>query len=285
VFIEEAMLYGETKQMESPTSLIQKNGIEISVGDSAAPTFNTAGEVDGCIIVFRDMSKEFELEKIKDDFTFRIVHDLRSPLTVVKAVLADEDFSKQISVKPETKEGYDMLNQVTKQMLDMINELLTTVKAQKTLSDIKKVALTDIIKDIMKTLKSVAAEKGILYEYVPQLGLPMISTKNSKYINEIFTNLFTNAIKYNKEGGSITVTHEVVGDFLKTNVTDQGLGISENDLKKLTTPFIRLNEKEGATGTGLGLYIVKNLVNESSGKFEVTSKVGQGTTFSIYLPI
>ena len=284
VFIEEAMLYGEVKQMESPTSLIKKDGKEISVGDSAAPIFDVFGQVDGCIIVFRDMSKEIELEKVKEDFTYRIVHDLRSPLTVIKSTLEDKDMMKKFQLK-SLKEGYSLLNDATKQMLGMVSDLLVKSQPQKIGPSVKKVAITDIIRDIVRTLKPVASEKGVKCEYLPPEGLPMISTSDIEHIKEIFTNLVNNAIKYNKVAGSITITHEVVGQFLKTDVKDEGVGISADNLKKISTPYSRFNEKEGASGTGLGLYIVKNLTEEAHGKFEINSKEGEGSTFSVYLPI
>jgi PAS domain S-box-containing protein len=284
VFIEEAMLYGETKQMESPTSIIQKNGQEISVGDSAAPVFDVSGQINGCIIVFRDMSKEIQLEKVKEDFTYRIVHDLRSPLTVIKSMLGDKDMMKKFQSKG-LKEGYSLLNDATKQMLDMVSDLLVKSQPQKIETSAKKVAITDIIKDIVRTLKPVASEREVKCEYLPAVNLPMVSVKDVDHTKEIFTNLINNAIKYNKIGGSITITHEIIGQFLKTNIKDEGVGISDVNLKKISTPYARFNEKEGASGTGLGLYIVKNLVEESLGKLEITSKEGSGSTFSVYLPI
>ena len=285
VFIEEAMLYGEIRQMESATSLIQKNGQEISVGDSAAPVFDVSGNVDGCIIVFRNMSKEIELGKIKDDFTYRIVHDLRSPLTVIKSMLSDKDMVSEFQSKPVLKEAFDLLNDATKQMLDMVSNLLASAKSKTTGSSIKKIAVTDIIKSIAKSLQSVAVEREVKFEYAFPAGLPMVSVEKDETVKEIFTNLLVNAIKYNKVSGTITITHEIAGQFLKTNIKDEGLGISPENLKKISTEYARFNEKEGAQGTGLGLYIVKSLLNEAHGKLEVTSKEGEGSTFSVYLPI
>lgn len=285
VFIEEAMLYGEVKYMESPTSLIRKDGTEIRIGDSASPVFNAVGEVDGCIVVFRDMTKEVEVEKVKDDFTFRIIHDLRSPLTVMNSILGGDDMVNGFASKPELKEGYDLLNDATKQMLGMVNSLLTTTKAITTGSTTKKMAITEIINDTLKTLKPVASTRGIKYEYVPAPNLPTISVSDPEKIKEIFNNLVNNAIKYNKEAGTITITHEIIDNFLKTNVQDTGLGISPENLAKLFVSYSRVNEKEGATGTGLGLYIVKKLVEEAGGKVEVSSQEEIGSIFSVYLPI
>lgn len=284
VFIEEAMLYGKAKTMENHTVLVRKDGREIPIGDSASPIV-TGGQVSGCIIVFRDVSQELLAENIKEELAFRVVHDLRSPLTVMRSVLAGGNMAKKCGDDPELKEGYTLLGDATKQMLGMVNDLLGNIKAAKTGSSLKKIALTEIVKEVARTLKPVAGEKSVDCAYAPPAGLPLIAVPEPEHIKEIFTNLFTNAIKYNKKGGTIVVTHEVIGKLLKTSIADTGVGISEENIKNLFAPYMRVNEREGIQGTGLGLYIVKKLAEEANGKVEVSSKEEVGTTFSVYLPI
>ncbi len=284
-FIEEAMLHGKVRSMENHTILIRKDGTEVQVGDSASPIFDRSGQVIGCIIVFRDMSKEIQLEKIKEDFTYRIVHDLRSPITVISSILSEQNTAKLFSLNKDTKEVYDLLNSATKQMLKMINDLLTSAKSKTLGTSSKKISLSEVINETMKNLKPLAQTKKITYEYSPESNLPLVTVSSSDHLYEIFSNLFTNAIKYNKEKGRIIVTHEIADNFLKTNIKDDGIGIAEKDKEKLFSSYSRINEREGVQGTGLGLYIVKKLVEEANGKIEFSSSVGQGTTFSVYLPI
>lgn len=284
LFIEEAMLYGEVRPMENHTFLIQKNGQEIPVGDSASPIFDRKGQVNGCIIVFRDVSKDLEVEKVKDDFIFRVVHDLRSPLTVISSILSEEDTIKLFSLDTSAKEAYDLMNSATKKMLKMVNDLLSVAKSKALGTSFKKISISDVIKEAMKALKPIAISKQIIYEYLPPSELPTVAVPNLEHMNEIFNNLFTNAIKYNKQGGRIIITHEIIGGFLKTNISDTGIGIAEKNIDKIFASYTRINEKEGIQGTGLGLYIVKKLIEEAKGKIEVSSKEGEGSTFSVYLP-
>lgn len=285
VFIEEAMLYGQVRMMENHTWLIRRGGQEIPVGDSAAPILGPDGQATGCIIVFRDVSKEFEVEKVKEDFTFRIVHDLRSPLTVMNSILSIEDIKPILNSKPELQDRFDLLVEAVKQMMGMVNDLLSSVKSKKNGSLTKKIAITDIIGSIVRSLGPVATSRSVTCKYTPPADLPLVSASNPDHIKEVFTNLFNNAIKYNKDGGSITISHEVSGDFLRTEIEDTGIGISPENLAHIFSPYTRFDEKEGVQGTGLGLYIVKNLIEEAKGKIEVSSKLEKGTTFSVYLPI
>ena len=101
---------------------------------------------------------------------------------------------------------------------------------------------------------------------------------------EVFNNLIDNAIKYNKTGGSIAITHETDGDFLKTTLRDTGAGIQAENIPKLFTPYFRADGK-GIVGTGLGLYIVKTLVEKMGGSISAESSPGQGAAFHIFLPI
>jgi PAS domain S-box-containing protein len=284
-FIDEAMLFGEIRFMENHTLLIQKDGQEVPVGDSASPIFGDDGRVNGCIVIFRDVSKDVEIEKVKDDFTFRIVHDLRSPLTVMSSILGNEYMIKECGSKDQLKDWYELLNGSTKQMLGMVNDLLASAKAKKIGGSSQKIAITEIIREVAKTLKPVADRRGVNFQYSPPSDLPLVTVISQEHTREIFTNLVNNAIKYNKEGGLIIISHEIVEGFLRTDVKDTGIGIASKNIDKVFAAYNRVNEREGIQGTGLGLYIVKRLVEEAKGKIEVDSKEGEGTTFSVYLPI
>jgi len=104
-------------------------------------------------------------------------------------------------------------------------------------------------------------------------------------LKEIFSNLIDNAIKYNKDGGTVTITHQVEGSFLKTIMKDSGVGMSAENLTKLFTPYFRVDTQEQIQGTGLGLFTVKKFVEEAGGSITVDSKMGEGTSFTVSLPL
>lgn len=285
VFIEEAMLYGEQKLMEPNTLLIRKDGKEIPVGDSAAPVFNYAGKVTGAIIVFRDMSKEQEAQKIREEMVYQTIHDLRAPATAIKLVAENYSDAESLAKHPEMlKEGIELIKEANTRMLGLINSLLDSARNKTGMLKNERINMPGIIRGIVKELALAAARKNVKIEYVPQSN-PSQVLANSERLKEIFSNLIDNAIKYNKEGGLVSIWHETEGNFVKTTIKDTGMGISAENLSQLFTPYFRVETPRQIQGTGLGLFIVKKFVEETSGLITVDSKIGEGTTFIISLPI
>ena len=103
-------------------------------------------------------------------------------------------------------------------------------------------------------------------------------------MSQIFGNLIENAVKYTPKGGTITLTHQDCGDQDLILIEDEGLGISEEGKTRLFSRFVRLEQDRSIRGTGLGLFIVRRLVEAHSGRIEVKSTEGEGTTFSVFLP-
>lgn len=292
VFIEEAMLYGEVRVMEVHTLLMRKDGSEIAVGDSAAPVFDDAGRVVGAIIVFRDVSKEHELQekekelkKLKDEFLFRTVHDLRAPANAVRLVL--ENFKEEGGIEkyPQLKEDYGLIQEANSRMRDLVENLLKVASGEKRELVPKKdvINLVGLVGAILKEAAPASAKKRVTIAYTPETTPSVIGDEES--LKEVFANLIDNGIKYNNDGGTLAVSHAVAGSFLKTAIQDTGKGISPEGLAKLFTPYFRGDVGKETPGTGLGLYIVKGLVEKMGGTVKVASQVGEGTTFTVSMPI
>ena len=120
------------------------------------------------------------------------------------------------------------------------------------------------------------------FDYDSTKKLPFVMS-DSERLKEVFTNLITNAIKFNSEGGNVKITVEWVGDFLETRVSDTGVGMTEKEISQLFTKFWRAHPD--IEGTGLGLWIAKQLITRMGGEIAVESKKGEGSTFTIMLPI
>ena len=284
VFIEEAMLYGRIGYMENNTFLIRKDGQEIPVGDSAAPVFDTSGKVVGAIIVFRDITKEREADKIREEVMFQTVHDLRAPATAIKLAAESSRDAEFLSHNPEIlKESIGLIQEANARMLGLINSLLESARNEAGKVKHVRVVLSNIIQGAVKEFTPVATRKSIKIEYASSQDLPQVFA-NAERLKEIFSNLIDNAIKYNKDGGTVTITHQEEKGFIKTLIKDTGIGISEENLSKLFTPYFRVDTGQPIQGTGLGLFIVKKFVEEIGGHIAVDSKIGQGATFIISLP-
>ena len=134
-------------------------------------------------------------------------------------------------------------------------------------------------------MKPMAAEAGVSIENRLPADLPPLEADREELIR-LFTNLVSNAIKYNHAGGTVTVRGAAEGAFVRLSVTDTGIGISQEGLEQLFSEFFREKRRETSriTGTGLGLSIVKRIVDFYHGRLEVQSKVGEGSTFNVWLP-
>ena len=285
VFIEEAMLYGEQKNMGNSTLLIRKDGAEIPVGDSAAPVFDPSGKVVGAIIVFRDVSKEYEADKVREEIMFQTIHDLRAPATAVKLAAETSRDAELLSHNPDKlRESIGLIQEANTRMLGLISSLLENARSKAGLAKNERLVLPNIIHNVLKEFTSAATKKNIKIEYIPLQDLPQIFA-NAERLKEIFSNLIDNAVKYNKDGGMVVISHQKEGDFVQTSVQDTGIGLSPQNLSKVFTPYFRANAQQQVQGTGLGLFIVKKFVEETGGRITVDSKAGQGTTFTIFLPI
>ncbi len=293
-FIEEAMLYGETRKMSNHTIIITKDGRELPVGDSCAPIFDGNGLVSGAIVVFRDMSteqelaeKEKELVRVKDDFLFKTVHDLRAPSNIIRSALADYFEADEVSkVGGKLAQGVEFVKEANNRMAHLIEELLSIGRGENPDRIIKKekIDIAALIGDLLQMSKPVMEAKKIILNHVVVDALPAVMTDVDN-LKEVFGNLLDNAIKYNKDGGQLTISYETQGRFLLVYIQDTGVGIASDGLNKIFAPYFRAYTGQDIQGTGLGLYIVKKLIDRMGGKISVNSTLGQGTKFTVYLPL
>lgn len=231
--------------------------------------------------------KNQEILTFKDEFLFRTIHDLRSPSTVLRLVL--DKYSEQGALEkfPEAvRQDIDLLQKVTVRIRALIEDILKIAKGEQGEMRFKedKLDATAILRYCLEELGPYMKEKKVSASYVPQPGLPQIIGDEEK-LKEVFNNFLSNATKYNKDGGTVEVSHRVQGKQLVTVIKDSGIGIKKESLQKLFTAYFRGDVDRSIEGTGLGLYFTKKLVEKMGGKIDVDSLPGKGTTFSISLPI
>lgn len=286
VFIEEAMLYGEPRPMEPHTMLMKKNGQFLYVGDSAAPIFDSADKVSGAIIVFRDITKEQEIQKLREEFSSLASHQLKAPVTVIKGytalLLEKGGFNK------EDTENLEIIQKSANNMNDLVNALLNVSRIELGQIGInpEPAYLPDIVDGVLQEIapqikgKKMTLEKNYGKE-TPSLNLDL------KLTQAILRNLLSNAVKYTPARGKIGVTVQKEERDLLLKVSDTGYGIPKDQQEKMFTKFFRaenVSEKE-PSGTGLGLYVVKSVVEQSGGKIWFESEENKGTTFYVSIPL
>lgn len=290
-FIKNAIETGKQQELSRDSVLITKDGVKIPVADSAAPFKDKNGNVIGCIVVFRDITKEREIEKMKSEFVSITSHQLRTPLTVMgwELEMMNKGFFGEFSEKQKVE--MEKLTNSHIHMLDLVNDLLdaSRIDAGRLELRLENVQLDDIIKNSIDNVSGLAAKKMIKLS-APKFrkSLPFVNVDSLK-ISEVIQNLIENAVKYTSDGKKVDVRYGVSKDnnFVVFSVKDQGIGIPLKDQKRMFTKFFRADNaiKTKKTGTGLGLYIAKNIVNQLKGDIWFESKEKKGTTFYLKLPI
>ncbi len=260
---------------------------EISVMAHIAPVMMQGEEVIGAVAILQDISAQKAMERMKADFIAKVTHELKSPVATINQLLMtlqegvagdlEEKQSQMIGRAREWGEG----------LLDLISDLLNISKIESGLSVQKKVPL-DLkgeIQEIIELLAPQAEKKKInimlAIENIPQL------LADHDGMREVFTNLISNAIKYTDDGGEVAIRGETGGDYLKISISDNGIGISEQDLPFIFDRFFRVKNQKTRQimGTGLGLPIVKEIIDAHFGSIEVQSEEGKGSTFTVLLPV
>jgi len=234
----------------------------------------------------RIRKKDEELLKLKDEFLFTTVHDLRSPITVIKWALEKYNKPQFIEKHKVISKDIVLVENLVKRMLNSVNKLMRLASGEYKEESEPRQALniTSVISELLEEQRLFFSKKKIKRDYFPQKNLPLVFANKTR-LKEIFTNLLNNAVKYNKEGGTVKITHQIKGNFLETIIEDTGIGIASENLPKLFSPYFRGKITKEIQGTGLGLYITKKIVKKLGGSIEAASIAGEGSTFKVLLPL
>jgi len=278
------------------------------------------GQTLGGVVIFHDITHEKEAERMRNDFTSMMVHELRSPLGNIKKIGELMRSSKVLEDKQASSEYVDMLYESSSVMLDLVNDLLDVSKLEAGKFEVAKQQenLKELITDRVKFFNTTAQGASISLASFTGEGVPDLVSIDPKRVTQVINNLLSNALNYTPKGGTVTVecfmhkqgvaiddeaghlgmpwvnddpqkTTAALADSVVVAVTDTGEGISPENLEKLWNKFIQFvsSVRKGGDrkGTGLGLVIVKGIVEMHGGTVGVGSKVGVGSTFYFTLPL
>ncbi|NOT06516.1 MAG: PAS domain S-box protein [Anaerolineales bacterium] len=235
------------------------------------------------LIIVRDITDMVRLNEMKTDFINRASHELRTPLT---AVILLADLIQQGGTEEELQEYWRILRGELTRQKNLIDRLLMAGRLESGMMKLENVPL-DIIPalvDSIQAVKPIANKKYIeLILEAPQDPVNIIGDNSA--LQQVFINLVTNATKFSPEGGKVSVAVGFSEGFVDVSVTDQGMGIAADAIPHLFEKFYRAKNVTVAEipGSGIGLYIVKSIVEELGGKIEVKSELNKGTTFMVRL--
>jgi two-component system phosphate regulon sensor histidine kinase PhoR len=284
--IDKTLQSGETECGTDCDALVSKDGNECPILVSAAPIRKTDGEVVGVVMVFRDISQEREVSRLKTDFTSSVSHELRTPLTSIKAYT--ETILRDPDMPDETRQQFlAIIEEESDRLATLIEDLLEVSRIESGTVKIERgiVNIVAIIKKNLTALEPLAEKKNIELEANVSDKLPELQGDESK-IESVITNLVNNAIKFTPEHGKISIGAEVANGEMIIRISDTGMGIPREALSKIFERFYRVHRPgKQIQGTGLGLSIVNKIVTMHNGRIEVESELEKGTTFTVILPL
>ena len=240
----------------------------------------------------RELEKSYqklsELDRAKSRFFANISHELRSPLTLIIAPIEKLQNQIQEVELPEVKQTLDIMRSNAMRLLSLINDLLDLVRLEdgKLKLKLAPIPLQDVLLGLLASIRMIATQKGLKLECHVDEGKKLYLNADRDKIEKVFLNLLFNAVKFTPEGGSISISARSEFDRAIITIQDSGIGIES---EKLTTVFDRFWQDEnnadlGRQGAGIGLSLVKELVELHKGTVEIASEKGIGTTFTLILP-
>ncbi len=253
-----------------------------------------SGKVMGVIVVSRDVTEEELIERARANFLSLVTHELRTPLTSIKAYA--ETLLDGVSNPEEEKEFLEVIDAESDILTREINEMLMFTELDVKRIPLKKrmINLSQLVAELIDSTKSVketmlekmADEKKIKVSIDIEQDLPNFRADYTK-IKTAIEQLIENAIKFTKPGGKVTVSAERIDDKIKIWVTDTGIGIPKDKISSVFTQFYQIEEPmtKETKGIGLGLSLVKHIIETHGGDIGVESELGKGSSFFFTLPI
>ena len=272
----------ENQIFMSPTN--QKHIVDISI--TKLPKSDLI--ITRYVLTFTDKTKSIELDEMKLDFVSMAAHELRTPLTAIQGYLELMLFGDNANGYNESTRRYiDQARVSSKELSELITKLLNVSRIEH--GNLKfswdKVDIAERVKEAVESLQFSAKEKKVTLSLKGNVENEFIVADRYS-IQEVIDNLIDNAIKYNKENGEVNVSIEDDGSNYTIIISDTGIGVPKNAIPYLFTKFYRVHGglESGSTGTGLGLYLAKQIVESHRGTVSVESEIDKGTTFTITLP-
>ncbi|QMV42569.1 ATP-binding protein [Cohnella cholangitidis] len=238
----------------------------------------------GTLFVHRDITKEYEMDQMKSELVSTVSHELRTPLA---SVLGFAELLLHKELSPERQKKYiGTIHQEATRLTSLISDFLDLQRMEsgRQMYEFKKADVAPLIQEVIELHQVNAPNHRFVWLPASQETQAIVDIDR---IKQVLMNVIGNAVKYSPNGGEITVACSVESRTLRIDITDQGLGIPQEALAEVFNKFYRVDnsDRREIGGTGLGLSIVKEIMDNHDGKVEVSSIYGQGSTFSLSLPL
>ncbi|WP_136606221.1 HAMP domain-containing sensor histidine kinase [Paenibacillus dokdonensis] len=250
-------------------------------------------DIRGAVAVLRDITEQVKLEKMRQDFVANVSHEIRTPLSMMQGY--SEALLDGMAASPEeSEELIQVIHDESLRMGRLVKDLLDLARMEAGHTDIQRSRLdvNELLERVYRKFSVRAKENAIELSYSKKSDDLFLEEADEDKLEQVFTNLLDNAFRHTPEGKQIRIVAERVGEGpvtdLQIKIEDEGAGIPQEDIPFVFERFYKADKarvRGGSNGTGLGLAIVKSIVESHSGSIRVTSQLGEGTIFSIRLPV
>lgn len=235
----------------------------------------------GFWFVFRSIRKEVQLAQIKSEFVSNVSHELRTPLALI-SMFAETLEMGRARTEEKKKEYYTIISQEAGRLSKIVNRILnfSQMEAGKRKFSFAKIDINEVVENVFNTYKFHLHNKGFNFSFIPENDLPGIFGDKDA-IAEAVINIIDNAVKYSRDNKEVEISTGRIGEFVFIKVKDAGIGISEHDQKRIFDKFFRVStgDVHNTKGTGLGLTLVKHIVEAHHGEITLHSTLGKGSSF------
>lgn len=247
---------------------------------------HNSSEVLGALAVFHNITELIKIDKMRKEFTANVSHELKTPLTSIKGFV-ETLLDGAVDDKQKSKEYLNIIKTHTDRLEYLLNDLLSLarIESREIKMEMSNVRIQNMINKVTALYKNKLHEKQlILANDIPE-DIPSIYVDEAK-MEQVFSNLLDNAIKFTPNNGKINIKAGEEKDFIKIDFKDTGIGIPKEHIPRIFERFYTVDKARSRElgGTGLGLSIVKHIIEAHGGKITVESAMGTGSIFSVYLP-
>ena len=237
----------------------------------------------GVVLILRDIRREKHLARLRSDFISNITHELKTPLTSIR-MYAESLMMGRVKSDSVQKEYLSVVVTETDRLKRMINNILEFSKMEKGKPEyhFARTNLSSILKESMQEMNYWFEKEH--FEVITELDETIYAEFDPEKMKQAISNLLSNAIKYSADTKKVFIRLFRKSDEVCIEVEDRGIGIPEDQLSRIFEQFYRIEQKESISGTGLGLTVVKEIIEAHHGIISVTSEIGKGSRFSVILP-
>ncbi|MBD3272605.1 MAG: PAS domain-containing protein [Elusimicrobia bacterium] len=251
----------------------------------AAPIISNEHK-EGVVCIFHDTTQLRKLENIRQDFVANVSHELRTPVASIKGY-AETLLEGAYKDKKNVKEFLSIITSNADNLARLIEDLLylSKIESGKLLLATKPCPIQPLIERALQVLHHDIKKKSIIINNEIPENLPPVNADDDR-LGQVLMNLLDNAVKYNNQNGTITISVDELSDYFRFTITDTGIGIPSQNLPRLFERFYRVDKARSRElgGTGLGLSIVKHIIQAHNGQIFVQSELNKGSSFSFTIP-